>query len=340
MQQTIVAQSSSSSCSSAVGVCSGSAYSFPAGVNAGTAAPGPNYGCLRTQPNPAWFFLQMQNSGSITFTMSSNPARDIDYIIWGPFSNPFTACGVALDTTKIVSCSYSLATTETGTIPSGVTGEYYVVLITNYSNRVTNISFAQTGGTGSSNCDILCNINSITATASSCGTGADLGTYTVTGTVNSFSPPSGGILTVRSSCGDSITFSPPFATSINFSLPKRGGLGDSCTITASFSSVSTCTRSIKIATPQCCSINAPTTATACQGQPLTLTASGTGGGTYTWSGPAGFTSNQQNPILSQATTANAGNYSVYLTYGGCITPPKPVTVTVNGKPTSKSISHR
>ena len=335
------AQSSSSAfCSSAVGVCSSSSYSFPAGVNAGTAVSGPNYGCLKTQPNPAWFFLQMQNSGSMTFTMSSSPSRDIDYVIWGPFTSPFSACASGLDTTKIVSCSYSTASSETGTIPNGITGEYYILLITNYSNKNTNISFAQTSGSGSSNCDILCNITGITATASGCGSGASLGTYSVTGTITTFTPPTTGTITISSSSGASVTYNAPFNTSLNYTLPRAGGIGDTCIITATFSKVNTCSRSVSVATPTCCVVSAPSSATLCAGKQLTLTASGTVGGTYHWSGPSDFSSLVQSPVITNIATANAGTYSVYLKYGGCSTSPQNVNVTVNPKPSVKNIVHQ
>ncbi len=329
----------SGTCDNAVGVCSSTSYSFPAGVNAGTAATGPNYGCLTTRPNPAWFFLQMQNSGSITFTMISSPAKDIDYIIWGPFTDRFASCGTSLNASKIVSCSYSNAATETATIPSGVTGQYYILLITNYSNNATNISFAQTSGTGSSNCDILCNITGLTAAASACGVGANLGTYSVTGTINTFTPPSTGTLTISSSCGGSVSYTAPFSSSINYTLPNIAGHGDSCTITAAYSAVSTCTKLMTAATPTCCSINASSTVSVCASQILNLTATGTSGGSYYWSGPASFSSTSQNPSIANTSSSHAGTYSVYLVSGGCTTSAKSVSVTVNPKPTAKSIVH-
>ncbi|MES2779741.1 MAG: hypothetical protein V4651_07550 [Bacteroidota bacterium] len=337
----VIAQSSSSAvCSTAVGVCSSSSYSFPAGVNAGSAPSGPNYGCLTTQPNPAWFFLQMENNGSMTFTMNSSPSRDIDYVIWGPFTNPFTPCSSGLDTTKIVSCSYSTASTEIGTIPNGVTGEYYILLITNFSNRSTNISFTQTSGSGSSNCDILCNVTGLTATPSACGSGATLGTYSVTGTVTTFTPPISGTLTISSSSGASVTYNAPFNTSLSYTLPNAGGVGDTCIITATFSKVNTCSRSVSIVAPTCCSVSTSSPSALCVGKTLTLNASGTSGGTYYWSGPSDFSSILQSPTIPNIALANAGAYSVYLTYGGCTTNSKLVNVTVNPKPAAKNIVHQ
>lgn len=54
----------------------------------------------------------------------------------------------------------------------------------------------------------------------------------------------------------------------------------------------------------------------CVGSDLNLSA--TGGTNYTWTGPNGFTSNLQNPIITNATTSNSGQYSCSITgTGGC-----------------------
>jgi hypothetical protein len=56
---------------------------------------------------------------------------------------------------------------------------------------------------------------------------------------------------------------------------------------------------------------------ACEGDTLTLIASTVPNATYTWTGPNGFTSNQQNPIINNITTASAGTYSVTANNNGC-----------------------
>jgi PKD repeat protein len=54
--------------------------------------------------------------------------------------------------------------------------------------------------------------------------------------------------------------------------------------------------------------------------------------TYSWSGPNGFSSNLQNPVLSNVTTANAGSYSVFPTAGVCPGPTESINVVVNSLP--------
>ena len=132
-------------------------YQFPAGVGAGSGESGPDYNCLYTTPNPAWYYMRIGNpAGSISIYMYSTPSHDIDFCCWGPFDDPVTPCPNGLTSDKVVSCSYSSSSTETCQIPaSAQTGDYFILIITNYSNQACNISFSKTGGTGVTDCGIL-----------------------------------------------------------------------------------------------------------------------------------------------------------------------------------------
>ncbi len=55
----------------------------------------------------------------------------------------------------------------------------------------------------------------------------------------------------------------------------------------------------------------------CQGSNLSLYAGATSGSSYSWTGPNGFTSNIQNPVINNATTANAGTYVVTASLNTC-----------------------
>lgn len=131
-------------------------YEFPAGVNAGSGEFGPDYACLSSQPNPAWYYMKMANAGSMTIHMFSTPQRDIDFCCWGPFEDPITPCPNGLTLAKKVSCSYSADPTENCLIPnSAQSGEYYILVITNYSNDNCNITFSKTAGSGTTDCSIM-----------------------------------------------------------------------------------------------------------------------------------------------------------------------------------------
>jgi hypothetical protein len=68
----------------------------------------------------------------------------------------------------------------------------------------------------------------------------------------------------------------------------------------------------------------------CSGNTLNLMA--TGGVSYNWSGPNGFTSNAQNPSIPNAMPIHSGTYAVTVTNGnGCIHVPTTV-VTINATP--------
>jgi hypothetical protein len=56
------------------------------------------------------------------------------------------------------------------------------------------------------------------------------------------------------------------------------------------------------------------------GDTISLSTPTVGGATYSWTGPNGFTSAQQNPTIADATTAMAGTYSVTVTVDGCTSP--------------------
>ena len=144
-------------CASADPFCTDNGqYMFPAGVNAGSGESGPNYACLTTTPNPAWYYMRIDNPGSMNIYMYSEPSEDIDFCCWGPFDDPVAPCPNGLTLEKKVSCSYSGNPTETCVIPSTAqTGEYYILVITNYSNHQCNITFSKTGGNGTTDCSIM-----------------------------------------------------------------------------------------------------------------------------------------------------------------------------------------
>lgn len=79
--------------------------------------------------------------------------------------------------------------------------------------------------------------------------------------------------------------------------------------------------------------NAP----VCSGQTLNLSAYSIAGATYSWSGPNGFASSQQNPNISDITTAGAGTYTATATLNGCSVQAS-TNVVVNTTPSAPTAS--
>ena len=207
-------------------------YTFPAGTNSGSpcgttynsscgepymcsGTPGQSANCLYTAPNPAFYYMRIADPGNLNIHMQSTPSVDIDFDCWGPFSDINTACS-QLSCSNIVDCGYSTSATENCHINNAQTGQYYILLITNYSNSTCNIAFSNTG-TGTTDCSIL--------------------------------PP----------------------------LVDGGG-------------------------------------PYCVGETIQLTANGQAGASYHWTGP-GFSSNLQNPTITNCTLSNAGEYTCTITIG-------------------------
>ena len=154
-------------CTNAIQFCLSAPYFFTNVTNQASYGAGGIYGCLGSTPNAKLFYLQATTAGTIVFTINQNNlsgvAIDVDYVCWGPFSSPTEACD-SISATKIVSCSYSGAASETCTITNAIVGQYYYLLCTNFSNQPGTITFTQTGsGGGASQCTSSCAVSGITA---------------------------------------------------------------------------------------------------------------------------------------------------------------------------------
>ncbi len=155
--------------------CTGMTYNFPAGVNQPAAQSGPNYGCLGSEPNPVWFYLLIDQPGNFQINIHSVPQHDLDFVCWGPFTSQTTPCVAQLTATGItpshndslaspnypagnmIDCGYNSSSQEWCYIPNTQSGQYYILMITNYSNTICNIILTQSNlslpGTGSTNCN-------------------------------------------------------------------------------------------------------------------------------------------------------------------------------------------
>lgn len=144
-----------SSCSNANTLCNSIGVPF---VNTVNLANSGNAGCLGTTPNATWFYLPISQSGNINLqiTQGNNAPLynnlDVDYIIYGPFSSPISGCS-SYGSANIVSCSYSTAATEYPFITNAVAGQYYLLMVTNFSNQPGFITInSMPSSTGIINC--------------------------------------------------------------------------------------------------------------------------------------------------------------------------------------------
>ena len=181
-------------CAHAIQIClDNGGFIYPANINSGSGEIGPDYACLTITRNPMWFFLRIDNPGSITLNISSNPSHDIDFCCWGPFDSPFAPCPYGLTADKVVSCSYSSASNETCEIPSSAqNGEFYIIVVTNYSNMACNIQIWQTGGTGSVACEEGDTMISATVEPADGGIAIGSGLYYVGATCSLIATPNPG----------------------------------------------------------------------------------------------------------------------------------------------------
>jgi len=274
--------------------------------------------CLGSTPNPAWYFMRIQDAGSIDILITSG--FDVDFACWGPFTEAQWQNGVCaqiLDLTQsctvaglLIDCSYSGAAFENCNIPNGQVGEYYMLLLTNFSNQVTNINFSQNGGTGTTDCSIFCQVDA-PALPTVCDPVTN--TYTLSGTIEITNPPLTGTLTLANSSGSFTIFNAPFANSIPYNYINLSSNGNPENLSVVFSDNNTCANISNYTAPVSCStcpVTASVSGPACNGQNVTLTATNVDGATYSWTGPNGYTSTDQNPTLTNVNLAMAGVYTV------------------------------
>ncbi len=229
-------------CMDAEPFCTSDVYNFPA-LNSGVSWSGPNYGCLGSSPTSKqsfWYYMRIGVAGNITIKIQAS--FDVDFALWGPFSNETDPCPTAAGQTGLLTatctncpnntssdanypygnlhdCSFSAQSYEYAHVVNGQVGQYYILLITNYSGSSGNITFQKYAGNGETDCGIM--------------------------------PP----------------------------LVDNDG-------------------------------------PYCVGETIHLTANGQSGATYSWTGPGGFTSNQQNPTRPNCTMAMAGQYTCTIALGG------------------------
>jgi gliding motility-associated-like protein len=143
----------------------------------GTSNAHGNNGSLGSTPRPAWFYYTIGQSGPIVLnlvqTNTSGTPIDVDFALWGPFNttNLATICnslsGVVGSTytgpCNLVDASYSSTANENIHIPNAISGEIYLLLVTNFNGAAGTYTINQTNetapGAGQISCDRVCGID-------------------------------------------------------------------------------------------------------------------------------------------------------------------------------------
>ena len=138
-------------------------------------------GCIYYSYNPSFYHMRIHDAGPFVIHMEAIPVNpsdnmDVDFCIWGPYTEQEVTSGYActhLTSDKIMDCCYSASETEDVYLgyPEGQhqhntshgsinyhmpqVGEYYILMLTNYSRNPCTISFTKTEGEGETDCDIV-----------------------------------------------------------------------------------------------------------------------------------------------------------------------------------------
>ena len=220
---SIFSQNGASNCEGAEPSCSdeNGVKIFP---NVTGSPDGGTIGCLGQTPNQAWFFIKIDQTGSLEFDIIQNSSfdvdgnpngtdLDVDFIAWGPFRTAENNCssleynaGIGQsntsesgvlnnyyidnqDMSNVIDCSYSSRFIETFRIPNANAGDYYVLLVTNFSNADGFIKLVQTNfgeaGAGVTDCTIV--VGELGLDQDVCvGTDVELDATPTTGTVDTY----------------------------------------------------------------------------------------------------------------------------------------------------------
>ncbi len=184
--------SQSPTCATASAMCSGQGGPYnntntttPGGnqtgigaiTGCGTSNAHGNNGSLGSTPRPAWFYYTVGQSGPIVLNLLQNNTNgnpiDVDFALWGPFNttNLANICnslsGVVGSTytgpCNLVDASFSTSANENIHIPNGISGEVYLLLVTNFNGAAGTYTINQTNatapGAGQISCDRVCGID-------------------------------------------------------------------------------------------------------------------------------------------------------------------------------------
>ena len=169
-------------CINSLPFCTSETITFEAANTSNQAdEPGMDDGCIGMSYNPSFYHMRIHTGGPFVIHMeghdpNNGTERDIDFCMWGPYTEQEITSGTAcssLTANKIMDCCYSAYYSEDcylgyadgqhqhnsshGSINYHMpeVGEYYILMITNYSQQPCVINFTKTEGEGETDCEIV-----------------------------------------------------------------------------------------------------------------------------------------------------------------------------------------
>jgi gliding motility-associated-like protein len=346
--QLAKAQITAPDCNTAVNICSNANFAIdpngPGAVNDFTTShtvsnpssnpASSNSGCLLAgELNPTWMIINVATSGNLEFNFGAGTQSGCyDWIMW-PY-NANTCSGIFNNTLPPIRCNWNGSCfgcgTGIGPVPPNASGfgcqsnyepslpvtagQQFLICFSNYSGAVTNVPLSFTG-----TAQVSCNpVNVIGGTICP----GQCITLQATGGLNghTWSPATG----LNTTTGTTVQACPAATTTYTVTANIVSGLAsDTAIVTV-----------LPANHPQCsttCSVTANSNSPICEGQTLNLTATNLPGYTYSWTGPNGFTSTNQNPSISNASVLASGTYNLVAT-SGSVQCSSSVNVVVNPKP--------
>ena len=266
---------------------------------------------------------------------------------------------------SMVDCSYSASSKEFCYIPEAKNGEWYLFLVTNYSQKPGTISFNKTAGTATTNCKIIvdamtvgpvCEGESFELDVNNAPNGA---TFLWTGpngfvsteknpTISNATQENSGIYTVvMVSNGVSsdevevpVVVNKRYVVDIAKEIQEGESykFGDDILTTSgeyqkTFASETTGCDSIVNLSLTVLKYDAVTISSngpLCEGESLFFSVKNAPkNASFSWTGPNGFSSNDETPTLDNVSGANSGKYSLTVTVNGTVLPTVETDVVVN-----------
>jgi len=167
----IICKSQGFSCDSATLICTGQPVNIDAGSLVDSSEIGPNYGCLYgPQPNFSWFYMKILNPGNLALEITCTPSYNLNFVCWGPFTSHTTPCVAQLTagtytpthgspgpsvwypTLNMIDCSSSASLGEFCYIPNGITGQFYILMISRTDSNACTVTLTQNNGFGTLDC--------------------------------------------------------------------------------------------------------------------------------------------------------------------------------------------